>query len=212
MPRVRPMPRPTPVHSSLPRTTRRHRSCRSAAPCSPCPKCSRCSSPATRPWRRRPRCSSASSAARRTGRRSRASTASAHHLLPSIVSSDTPPTTDAALQTWIAATRGLGLRFRLDVARARRQHDLRRVLACRCHAHVRCSTSCIDFGGYHSDEGVLGRWHDQVRLRAAAALRQRHDRDRTTLTSATSHEFIEASTDPYYSTAPAVPAGRRRRT
>ena len=119
-------------------------------------------------------------------------------FLPTIVSTDAPPTTDAALQTWLAS-------YADGTHAGWPKADANTIYAVYLPAGVTLTasfgTSCTAFGGYHS-EGLLADGTTKFiyallpRCGPAGA-------ELTDLTAAVSHEFLEASADPYYSTAPA---------
>ncbi len=107
-------------------------------------------------------------------------------ILPSIVSSDTPPTTDDALKTWIATNAGTTAGWPAP--------DANTVYTVFLPTGASLSTpfgnSCTAFGGYH-DEGT------QNTTKTIYALLPRCTSNLDDLTVATSHELVEASTDPY---------------
>ena len=105
---------------------------------------------------------------------------------PTIVSSDTPPTSDAALQTW--------LQGQLDGTHAGWTYDPQTIYAVYLPDGVSLSTpfgnSCQAFGGYHEETmGAAGK--------IVYALLPRCDSSIDTLTVVTSHELVEAVTDPH---------------
>jgi hypothetical protein len=115
--------------------------------------------------------------------------------LPSIVSTDTPPTTDTALQTWIAGNAD-GTHAGWPKADGNTLYAV--FLPAGVTLTASFGTSCVDFGGYHSE----GKLADNV-TKFIYALLPRCGTGTTTLdslTAATSHEFLEASTDPFYYT------------
>jgi hypothetical protein len=106
-----------------------------------------------------------------------------------IVSTDPPPTTDDKLQAWLAANVG---------AHGWPAPDANTIYAVFLPADVTLSaawgTSCTEFGGYH---GELGGG-----TRAIYALLPRCSSSLDALTAYTSHELVEAATDPHPFTAP----------
>jgi hypothetical protein len=126
-------------------------------------------------------------------------------FLPTIVSTATPPTTDDALQAFIAANAGgSGTVSDAGSATAWPAPDGNTIYAVFLPAGVTLSSggavSCQDFGGYHSE----GKLSDGV-TKFVYALLPRCGTGSTLiddLTAATSHEFLEASTDPYFYTDP----------
>ncbi len=107
-------------------------------------------------------------------------------IAPSIVSQDTPPTTDDALKTFISSHAGMTPWPAVDATT---------IYAVFLPTGVTLTTpfgtSCQDFGAYH-DEGALA---DQTKF--IYALMPRCDPSLVSLTLATSHEFVEAATDPF---------------
>jgi hypothetical protein len=107
-------------------------------------------------------------------------------IQPTIVTTDTPPTTDTALEAWIASN--------LDGTHAGWTFDPSAIYSVFLPSGVVLQTqfgkSCQAFGGYHSEiAGQLGR-------HIVYALLPRCQGGLSSLTSASSHEFIEAATDP----------------
>ena len=106
----------------------------------------------------------------------------------SIVSTDTPPVTDDALQAWI--TSHVGMDWPAE--------DGNTIYSVFLPAGVTLTASfgasCMAFGGYH-EENASGA--------IVYALLPRCDDTIDTLTLALSHELLEASTDPHPNTAPA---------
>jgi hypothetical protein len=113
-------------------------------------------------------------------------------ILPTIVSSDTPPTTDDALKTWIAGN--------LDGTHGWPAPDDNTIYTVFLPDGVSLSTpfgsSCSSFGGYH-DEGVVSA----TAARFIYALMPRCDTSIDSMSIVTSHELVEASTDPFPFTA-----------
>ena len=107
-------------------------------------------------------------------------------IAPSIVSQDTPPTTDDALKQYIAQHAGMTPWPAVDATT---------IYAVFLPAGVTLTTpfgtSCSDFGAYHN-EGALA---DQTKF--IYALMPRCAPALDSLSLATSHEFVEAATDPY---------------
>src|SRR5439155_14740378 len=108
-------------------------------------------------------------------------------ILPTIVTTSTPPTTDAALQTWLTTmTDGTHAGWPTP--------DMNTVYAVYLPAGVVLSTpfgtSCQSFGGYH-DETVTTMQKPLI-----YALLPRCDSSLTSQTVVTSHELVEAATDP----------------
>jgi hypothetical protein len=106
-----------------------------------------------------------------------------------IVSTDQPPTTDDALQRWLAANVG---------AHGWPAPDASTIYAVFLPASATLSaawgTSCKEFGGYHGE--LTGG------TRATYALLPRCSPSLDALTGYTSHELVEAATDPHPFTAP----------
>ncbi len=114
-------------------------------------------------------------------------------IAPTIVSSDTPPTTDADLETWLSTnTDGTHVPWPVP--------DANTIYAVFLPEGVVLSdgpgdTSCVDYGGYHSeDDPVTGQPLVYALLPRCGASTLGTALD--SLTSALSHELIEASTDP----------------
>ncbi len=108
-------------------------------------------------------------------------------IQPTIVTTDTPPTTDDALKAWLATN--------LDGTHAGwPAPDGNTLYTVFLPSGVSLSTpfgnSCSAFGGYH-DEGMAGS------NKFIYALLPRCDSSLDSLTIVTSHELIEAATDPY---------------
>jgi hypothetical protein len=105
---------------------------------------------------------------------------------PTIVTTDTPPTTDDALQTW--------LQSQLDGTHAGWTYDPQTIYAVYLPDGVSLSTpfgdSCKAFGGYHDETMGAGG-------KIVYALMPRCPGGLDSLTVVTSHELIEAATDPH---------------
>jgi hypothetical protein len=106
---------------------------------------------------------------------------------PTIVSTDTPPTSDDALKTWLAAqTDGTHAGWPTP--------DGNTIYAVFLPSGVSISTpfgsSCSAFGGYH-DETMSGT------TKLIYALLPRCSPSLDSLTAVTSHELVEAATDPF---------------
>jgi hypothetical protein len=103
-----------------------------------------------------------------------------------IVSNDTPPTTDDALKAWLASHVG---------ATTWPAPDGNTIFAVFLPTGVSLSTpfgnSCTDFGAYH-DEGMTSG-----STKFIYALMPRCDATLDSLSVASSHEFVEAATDPF---------------
>jgi hypothetical protein len=113
----------------------------------------------------------------------------------SIVSTDTPPTTDMALQTWLTAnTNGTVAGWPTPTPNT--------IYAVFLPAGVTLTASfgasCVAFGGYHS-ETTGGALVYALLPRCASSSTNPLD----PVTAAASHEFVEASTDPHFYTKPA---------
>ncbi|HTJ40706.1 MAG TPA: hypothetical protein VL463_01380 [Kofleriaceae bacterium] len=113
----------------------------------------------------------------------------------SIVATDTPPTTDDALQQF--------LQQNLDGTHAEwPAPDDNTIYAVYLPSGVSLSTpwgsSCQSFGGYHSETALTGG------QKVIYALMPRCGGGLDALTGVTSHEFVEAATDPHPFTAPAM--------
>jgi hypothetical protein len=102
-----------------------------------------------------------------------------------IVTSDTPPTTDTALESWLAAN--------LDGTHAGWTYDPNVIYSVYLPAGVvlqtQFGTSCQAFGAYHSETSNASG-------KITYALMPRCGGSVGSLTAASSHEFIEAVTDP----------------
>jgi len=115
--------------------------------------------------------------------------------LPTIVTTDAPPTTDAALQTWIAS--------KLDGTHTAEgwpaTPDPQTIYSVYLPAGATFEGACTQYGAYH-DELMAGT------VTVPYALMPRCTTQALTidtLTSAASHELVEAATDPYPFSAPA---------
>ena len=109
-------------------------------------------------------------------------------IASSIVTTDLPPTTDTALQTWIAAHVGVDWP-------ANDTNTMYTVfLPAGTSLTASFGASCIAFGGFHEEtpDGTI-----------VYALLPRCDDTIDTLTLATSHEILEGATDPHPYTNPA---------
>jgi hypothetical protein len=105
---------------------------------------------------------------------------------PTMVTMDTPPTTDTALEAW--------LKSQLDGSHAGWTYDANAIYAVYLPAGVQLSTqfgqSCRSFGGYHSEiSGTTGKIVYALMPRCGGGL--------DGLTATSSHELIEAASDPY---------------
>ena len=115
-------------------------------------------------------------------------------IMPTIVSTDTPPTSDQMLQTWLAG--------QLDGTHTDwPTFDPNAIYAVFLPDGVQLSTpfgnSCSAFGAYHDE--TMG----QANTKIIYALMPRCQGGVDTLTVSASHEFIEAATDPHPETDPA---------
>jgi hypothetical protein len=113
----------------------------------------------------------------------------------SVVTSDPPPTTDMALQTWIEMnTSGSGTWPPSD------SNTLYVVfLPTGASLTAGFGKSCVDFGGYHSETTPGGELVYALIPRCTSTTANPLD----PVTGAASHELVEASTDPHFYTAPA---------
>ena len=117
-------------------------------------------------------------------------------IAPSIVSSDAPPTTDAALQTWLQ-TNADGTHAGWPAP------DANTIYTVFLPAGVTLTAggkSCVSFGGYHSE--AMGA-NSLVYALIPRCNSNRFPGPLDDTTIATSHEIVEASTDPHVYTAPA---------
>ena len=109
-------------------------------------------------------------------------------ITPSIVTADPPPTTDAALQTWIQSHAGVDWPA----------NDADTIYSVFLPAGITLTasfgTSCAAFGGFHEEtpDGTI-----------VYALLPRCDDAIDDLTVLTSHELLEAASDPHPYTKPA---------
>lgn len=108
---------------------------------------------------------------------------------PSIVSSDTPPATDDALQAWLAAQPGAGPSTLFAV-----------YYPGTASLEIHGKKSCEYFDGYHHDAKTTagGAFPFAVIMRCASG-----SKALDALTKSTSHELVEAASDPFYYTRPA---------
>jgi hypothetical protein len=113
----------------------------------------------------------------------------------SIVSTDIPPTTDMALQTWIT-TNTSGSNPPWPAPDANTIYAV--FLPYGATLTAGFGTSCVGFGGYHS-ETMGGTLVYALIPRCRSASNNPLD----PVTAATSHELVEAATDPHFYTAPA---------
>jgi hypothetical protein len=117
-------------------------------------------------------------------------------ILPTIVETLPAPTSDAALQTYLAT--------QLDGHHAGWTYDPQTIYSVFLPTGVVLSTpfgtSCKSFGAYHDE--AIGTTGQSI----VYALMPRCQGGLDTLTASTSHEFIEAATDPHVQTAPAFGA------
>ena len=111
-------------------------------------------------------------------------------ILPTIVESQAAPTTDAALQTYLAT--------QLDGHHAGWTYDAQTIYAVYLptanFTAFGNSKACQSFGAYHDE--ALG----QNGISIVYALMPRCPGGLDTLTESSSHEFVEAATDPYVQT------------
>ena len=117
-------------------------------------------------------------------------------VMPTIVSADAPPTTDTGLETWLAGNfDGMHAGFPATPD----QGTIYSVfLPAGITLHTEFGDSCQSFGGYHDEAmGLQGQSIVYALLPRCGAGADGVD----SLTVATSHEWIEASTDPFVETA-----------
>jgi hypothetical protein len=121
---------------------------------------------------------------------------------PSVVSTDPPPTTDAALQTWLAANLDGAVHVGWPAPEAGAVYSV--FLPMGVVLTQGNAKSCVSggFGGYHSElANAAGTPLIYALLPRCGSTDETHPLD--AVTSATSHELVEATTDPHPFTDPA---------
>ena len=118
----------------------------------------------------------------------------------SVVSSDAPPTTDAALGQWLI-TNADGTHAGWPVPDANTIYAV--FLPEGAVLSLDGETSCVQFGGYHSEVTTNTNFQMVYSLVPRCAASTRFPIEFDHLTVATSHEFLEATTDPNPYSAPA---------